>query len=456
MVRNSSPVKLLMVLLSWVVLVPSVLATEVTTSEAGDSALELEYPLPPEGKALKGKVAQSAIYQQDISPLGNRSPLLFVHGGNGERQPLFRWDKVLKRFEKDPDFKKTFKVFLMRYDSNESLKVIVPQCSNAIVDLYEKTGRRPITVMALSLGGNVMQGALLDPRVDKCVDKVVAMATPFHGSPLFSSDWFVHSIYKNKFHPLSRVVDNLDYRIYFSLHPAYQKELRWDNFDRHMPQTGSFKSRLPFGPKGDLTVRRDENTKLAEINKKDEVNKYKFVTFAGYLVNPYITKVRGFGKRLEHALLGPYRLFALRVPAQLGRENQMLKVMGNQIAQVEGTEGSPESNQKHRYYSLNDGLTPVSSALYLPPEAVRKHHLLHEDDIPGLHKYLDVRFARVFRNIDHVTFVDGATPHRGSNLVVDKLHPEQGRRHIFDWMLSEIMHNHRHSRSTPQGKVSAK
>ncbi|HEY9868180.1 MAG TPA: hypothetical protein V6D08_03150, partial [Candidatus Obscuribacterales bacterium] len=90
-------------------------------------------------------------------------------------------------------------------------------------------------------------------------------------------------------------------------------------------------------------------------------------------------------------------------------------------------------------YALNDGITPVSSALYLSPEACKTHMLLHESDIRSLKPAIDVRKARVFRNINHITFVTGKPPHRGSPLVRDELNPEQPEQQIFDWMLADLL-----------------
>jgi hypothetical protein len=45
----------------------------------------------------------------------------------------------------------------------------------------------------------------------------------------------------------------------------------------------------------------------------------------------------------------------------------------------------------------------------------------------------------VFRQIDHITFVDGYRPHGYSDELRDELAPELGSRTIFDWMLVDLM-----------------
>jgi hypothetical protein len=128
-----------------------------------------------------------------------------------------------------------------------------------------------------------------------------------------------------------------------------------------------------------------------------------------------------------------------QIRAQLGREQAALMVLNREISRVDtGPAGAKLSDGVH-VYALNDGITPVSSALYLSPEALKTHMLLHESDIQKLSPAIDVRRARVFRNISHVTFVDGTPPHRGSKLVRDELRPDEQPQLIFDWMLADLL-----------------
>jgi hypothetical protein len=53
----------------------------------------------------------------------------------------------------------------------------------------------------------------------------------------------------------------------------------------------------------------------------------------------------------------------------------------------------------------------------------------------------DVRVARTFRNVDHLTFIDGCRPHHTRSLLQDELNPQAGARDVFAWMLSDILDN---------------
>lgn len=428
-----------------------------------------DYPPPPLGKVLHSRPQKSIIYQLDTEELGNRKPLILIHGGNGEFRNLFRWDKAISYFNSSPEFKDNYKIYLLRYDSGKDLSQILPEVKDEFIALNKNAGGKPLTIMALSMGGNLVQELLLDKDADQVIERVIALSTPFHGSPLFSADWFQWSFYKSRLKPITRVVDSLDYRIYFSRHHNYQSDLKWDNADGLVPQVGHFRSKLPLGPAGTLTLSRDSNKDLAKVNKKDQVNKYKIVAYGGYLVNPVIDNTHPHN-HIENGLLAAYRFFTVRIPAQLGREGPALKVLNSEIsrvttnadatsarkektgvkndrATVEGAATGVEIEnplKKHvpanpHYYGLNDGITPVCSSIFLSDEVMKQYPAIHEADLPRIAELVDVKKARVFRNIDHVSFVEGAPPHRGLQLVFDELHPEDGEHSVFEWMLAELL-----------------
>ncbi|PZM81593.1 MAG: hypothetical protein DKT66_20545 [Candidatus Melainabacteria bacterium] len=398
-----------------------------------ESDLIFHMPVLNPGDVFKQKPERLEVFQQDHSPLKGREVLLLIHGGGGEYQSMFRWDKALAYFDADQQFKKKFKVFLLRYDTTDSLNDEIDQAKKLIPELAKGAGK-PITIMALSMGGNVVQGAIADPEVADCIDRAICMGTPFHGSPLFSADWYQYSLLQHKFGPFTRMMDAVDYRLYFSRHKNYQADLKWDNLDGGIPSIGSFKGLTPIGPKGNLNPENDAGNVLRKINE-GKVDKAKIIAYAGYLVTPEVlcmTKKR----RLESYILAPYRFFTVRMPAQLGREQPALKVLSTKIGKVKAAD---ETGLSTRKFALNDGITPISSALFLPPQVVRDYPILKEDDLSGLRPHLDIRLGRVFRNIDHVTFVDGVPPHRGTKFMKDELHPEDGAHTIFDWMLDELL-----------------
>jgi hypothetical protein len=398
--------------------------------------VDTSFPLPLHGKQLKHRPLDVVIYQQDTQPLGDRKALLMVHGLRGEYRYEYRWNKLIKRFLDYPEFNRKYKIYLARFDSTSTLNKSVPQFKAAVNALYAKAGK-PITMMALSLGGALIHESMQDANFDQKIELVLALAAPFHGSPLFCSDWFQYSVYKNLAYPWTRLDHSIAYRMYFDRNPNLLEDLRWDNCDTYIPEVGHFRSLLPFGPQGDLTIQEDSNFKLARMNSDHKVDKTKFITYAGYLINPYLLPT--FRRQIENTILAPYTLITSKVPAHLAREHPVLSMLNREISRVVPGENAPKVGNWPHVYGLNDGIAPVNSAIFLPDEVCKQHPLASEEELKKIKSKVDVRLARVFRNIDHLTFVDGYRPAHGSRLIQDQLNPNHGSRTIFDWILSDLM-----------------
>jgi hypothetical protein len=418
-------------------LASDLLATKTTTSLAGKVGVaHQEFSKPPMGKALKKSVRSAHIYEFDETPLGNRQPFLLVHGLRGEFYRTFRWTKVATNFSNDPTFNKKYKIYLLRYSTLVPLADSVPQFREQINGLSEECDHRPITITALSIGGNLVYEGMLDKKTDSQVRLVMTLGTPFHGSPLFTRNWVQYSIYKNFAMPWTRVDHSLAFRFYFHHNPNLEKDLPWDNTDHAIPEVGRFYSWLPLGPSGTLTVENSENKYLAAINL-NPVDKKKFITYSGYLLNPYM---RSEPMRIaETTLLAPYTVLAMKVPAHFAREHAVLKMLNCVIGSVVVAKPAVGKAKTPFLYQLNDGITPVNSAIFLSNNVLGKTTAANESSLAGLKKLTDVRQARVFRNIDHLTFIDGFRPSHSTSLLRDELDPEGGSKNIFNWMLSDIL-----------------
>jgi hypothetical protein len=377
----------------------------------------------------------ATIYEYDKKPLGDRVPFLLVHGLHGEFYPYFRWDKVAKHFNADPEFANRFKVYFMRYDSRAELAKTVPAARDSLDDLYQASHERPICVMALSMGGNLTYEAMLNEKTDKQVALLMTLGTPFRGSPLFSSDWLQYGIYKNPETPWMRIDHALAYRIYFDHNPNLLSDLTWDDSDHAIPNIGPFSSKWPLGPHGDLTVADTINRRLLGLNSH-VVDRKKIITYGGYLINPYL--MPGAARFIETKIMAPYTLFTVLLPAHLAREHPVLKMLNRTIATVIATPEAVSRAETPFVYALNDGITPLSSALFLPANVLASQAISKESDVPKLKNAIDVRIARVFRNIDHLSFIDGYNPRIIPTALRDELSPESGHRRLFSWMLNDI------------------
>jgi hypothetical protein len=176
---------------------------------------------------------------------------------------------------------------------------------------------------------------------------------------------------------------------------------------------------------------------LIKVNSQP-FDKKKLITYSGYLLNPYmLPEARRF---VETTVMAPYTFWTMKVQAHMGKEHPVLNMLTKQIASSIPSEIAEERAQTPFVYQLNDGITPVVSALFVPDKVMRTEDVAHEEDLSKLKDQLDVRQARVFKNIDHLTFIDGWRPLRASAAISDELNPGDTARPIFDWMLADILH----------------
>ena len=362
------------------------------------------------------------------------SPLLIVHGLRAEYYPGFRWHKLIKKLSANNEFANKFKIYLARYNSLDLLDKTVPLMQKKIGELYHASGNKPIVTLALSIGGNLVYESMLKPETDKQIKLLLAMGTPFHGSPLFCADWLQYGIYRNLSFPWTRVDHSVAYRLYFARNPNLLKDYRWDNCDNAIPSRGHFKSKLPFGPKGYVMPETSGNQRMVALNQQN-FDKNKLITYSGYLLNPYQLPQR---KRfIENTFLSPYSMFTT-LPAYIAREHSVLKMLNRVIATVPPTEEAAKKFKTNFVYGLNDGISPVISSLFIPYTNCAQENLVREVDLMNVKPFIDVRKARVFRNIDHLTYLDGNRPGVLPGIMRDELNPDAGTRDIFNWILLDL------------------
>jgi hypothetical protein len=382
---------------------------------------------------IKTKPQGVELFQGDDTEIGTRKPLLLINGLHSEYFKQLHWTRLMKHLSQDSQFNKTYKIYFARYDSEAPFTETVPAFKKAIVDLHGWTGGQQTTILALSIGGNVVHCAVCDKQVSSMVERVLTLGTPFHGSPLFAEDWIQYSLYKNPSILLSRYVDSLTVHAYLYKNRVLAKFLGWDNFDRLMPDSGQFSSIIPFGPKGVLTADADTNTSLYRLNASDDLDKTKFVTYAAYLPNPFTSR-QHFVPRMASHLFTSQLFYTVVLP----KPRPFLKLFNWELSRVI-CKRDQAAGMRH-CYAMNDGVAPVTSALFLPSNALNKSSTVaDESSIEQLSRQIDVGKARLFRGIDHLTFVDGSRPLFSPKLLKDQLNPAESSRAIFDWIRFDLM-----------------
>ncbi len=397
----------------------------------------------PAGTRQRKRPTDVKIYEFDQKPLAERRPFLLVHGLRGEYYPYFRWQKVAEKLVKNEEFNTRYKIYLIRYSSLDRFDVVLPKFKDALTSLYSATKQRPLSMMALSMGGNIAYEALTDPAIDAKVALLFTMGTPFHGSPLFCKDWMNYTVYKRLAWPWTRIDHNLAYHLYFTKNSMLRQDLAWDNFDEAIPEAGPFKSKLPFGPKGILTVGDTINLRLSKVNSAP-VDRKKLITYGGYIASPYL--VPGFKRYIETTASYPAFLLNNSFPAHFGREHPVLEFINRDMTNMQVSKKIAKQAGSPFVYGLNDGITPVTSAIFLPPGVERAQFLARETDFEKVRDKTDVGLARVFRNVDHLTFIDGVRPmnpiiNKVNTQFRDELNPADGQKDIFDWMIKDILNS---------------
>ncbi len=401
-------------------------------------AKQYSFPVLQNQLDLPREQSRGQIYELDNQPLGNRLPLLLIHGGTGENQPCFRWYNFLNRTRHYPEFSKRYKVYLYRYNSSKRLEKLSLELQKSLLDLYEYSEDKPITIAALSLGGNLTQVALGNPIVSSTVDTVLTMGTPFHGSPLFSQEWFESSLDRHPLFPISKNFHALGYRLYFKGHANYLADLKWDNLDSLIPEIDRFEIRTTKHPVNYAAAA--SNTQLAMLNAGVSLDKSKFITYAGYLENHYHRTL--LRRILENTIGLPYTLVVMKLPLLLGHNNSVLKLLSKEMSRVRINHQASHPAANPHIYKFNDGITPVTSAIFLSPEALRECPLLTTKNLDDLRFVVDVRLARVFHNVSHISFMDGVPLKGWSSLIRDELHPESGKKKILDWAIEDLLYSH--------------
>jgi hypothetical protein len=412
-------------------------------------------PTLPDQHAIKYTPQAVQIYQYDASPIDGREPLLLVHGLEDEYVRGLHWGKVCRYLNSNPQFKQRYKIFLARYNSLAPEKETETAFKPALRELADSQHKK-LFVVALSISGDIVRNAMDDPDVDNSIRKVVALGSPFHGTPLFNRDWMFYSSFKRHKFPLVKLDRYLAYSIYFRHHQNLLKDYYWDNYDMEVPDIGPYKFRVPLLVKGCV---------VPPVKKPDGINcdghGEKFVVYAGYYQNQYIEKMnRSLMFSILHA---PCSFFYTTLPAHLGDEHAALRLLNYEIAFVD-----QRQKKEHSSYFYNDGVAPVSSSLSLASAEVRaadsdaSHTLKSEAEV----KIENVAFdpskedkssaqkdpppqklafkstagkARLFANIDHVTFLDGYRPIASPKNLTDQLSPNEKPRPIFGWLLSDML-----------------
>ncbi len=196
-------------------------------------------------------LAPVCIREVNSTPLGERLPLILIHGLNAK--DFFAppqtdvWDNFLNYHNNNPALKAIYKSYLLSYYSNA---VGISELGSALCDVMDKMnqgdpdnfGNKNIVLVGHSMGGLVARsslafqqnfGAFNGKPLGERVLKIITLATPHHGSPLANGparNWRAGVGWE-------AVISNADNfnLLFWSTGPGWNQvnrsDLRWDNYD---------------------------------------------------------------------------------------------------------------------------------------------------------------------------------------------------------------------------------
>lgn len=374
------------------------------------------------------------IYEFDRTPLGKRIPVILVPGRAEEFQQNSWWKGFNDISSQDKEFRRNFKLYTFLYNSKEELDVQAHGFAEDLRKRFSKLPKdQPLMLVTYSLGGVITRETLKEQSILDRVDTQIAIAVPFHGSPLFDPDWFSQYLDPPNRSPIRRFWDRLIYRGYMFGKSNLTRGLKWDNFDRSKPQF-------------QVDVAGDQATHVVppyvEYPFVDEIRE-RTIIYASYLENSYTHSNQPFNPFklprfvLDKSVKLPKELVATVLPLYGFSVHSVFTYMNHQMANIPTyTPEDPQGKNTH-LYRFNDGAIPLSSMLFLKPS-----NKPYDDDLWGLVGASTTRNVRIFVNIDHMHI--GEYSFRKSILKrPDLVHPEDGERSPHSWIIHDLNQRYR-------------
>ncbi len=416
------------------------------------------------------KEVRSGLNGYDASPLGNRTPLILIHGIGASAGTEFNWERFLDVANKDSNLMSRYKIYLYHYDSSRSVPDISNNLQLTLKHFIEAHQEKPIKILAYSEGGLLTRNALQDPYLDRHTDEVITIATPFHGSPLANPDWVRQQIKTESRFSLMRMSQKLAYGITKKLYPSFKEDFHWDNFDGALPAEQLAQS-------------------ATAISSKDYAlaNKKRFVTYGSYFgleVDPALMsekldnaahtpkeKVMVGNLFRRNVLFSVVRHTIAKLPLATGRptpgsettkadaplinqtvaSNAMVAIADNSgkpttltpaINAPGASSGTPYAQTPPRISMMmfNDGISPISSTLWLGRYiSTQQGAAISTDKLwETLKKLKGNSNTRLFAGMDHRNWMDGTT-RTGQDQIQDLLNPNEPPRTIFGWIIYDLM-----------------
>jgi pimeloyl-ACP methyl ester carboxylesterase len=415
-------------------------------------------------------------YQSSLHPTlnqGNKTPLILIHGIAAEDDKYYHWARFLEFADQNPSFQKRFNVLLFRYDSTQSVPELSIKLQKALKAFIQETGGKQFRILAYSEGGLLTRNALQDPFINAHTEKVITVATPFHGSPLASPEWFKQQLTHDSILSPVRMTNRISYWVAKKKFPSFESDFKWDNFDQAMKEPSAVGNRsqkqqqdakayataysnkfITYGSYFGVDIDPDQKLpKALGIQETLPVEKPQLRNpfskhFMFSLVRNNISKMPleylpwNWNKK-EGTPVSPTTALVKSLPAPHAAAQTSEDPVS--LAAVASTQKAPRSRDGFSQDMIplmvyNDGISPITSSLWLgrfTPDIQQSNNPSNRL-LQALKNLKGKPAARLFAGLDHRDWMDGST-RINSARVKDMLHPEEPSKTAFEWFIYDLM-----------------
>jgi hypothetical protein len=439
----------------------------------------------PKSQAIHPKTLNHLFPYKDDLVKGtedDRTPIILIHGIGAETdRNYFNWARFLEFTDAKPEFQKHYKVYLYRYDTTRSVPDLSKDLQEDLLEFVSSLHGRKIRILAYSEGGLLTRNVMQDPVINAHTERVITIATPFHGSPLANPDWVKEELKEESSFSAVKMTNSLSYWIAKKKYPTFESDFQWDNFDKALSYQPAEQPKKPsdyvtaysnklitygsyFG--GSEVDPNGELPKALGLEKPLPKEKTRLrMPWSRHLM---FTLIRKNISRLPLAYL-PFR----KKPAQTDVApqhvaNQDIVIQGDQITKLpkemeqevlaltaSALDAPEEPSAAAVAQALdqaaeallplmlyNDGISPISSSLWLGRFTASPNQNLMKMNPTGqmwqaLKGLQSKNCARLLPGLDHRDWMDGTTRY-DTNTLPDLLHPAEPARSTFDWLLMDL------------------
>jgi hypothetical protein len=343
-------------------------------------------------------------------PLGNRTPLILVHGNNNETKDQYLWGDFIERAGQDSDFAGSYKMYLFRWDSSRSNNLNGLALGGSI-DNEEDLNNREVVILAHSRGGIVsryymndyvtLNGGFYGQSGGEHVKYLVTLATPHRGSPGADPVWTIFSFDYNYSDAFSLLLSKayLD-----KIHNENHIYLQWDDVDNELTDEMVCWNVAYLNNNQYCGYLWANQTDLLTLNQQES----------------YLGKIIAYGGNEFDGELSEseHEEFISRIQEERKIEifydhwglSYFSGLMADMPVIPNGYPGNP-IDDTYRRFQANDGMVPLDSALLLKPGSgdlfhVEGGNLVFDEDELRNHCQVEECHIIVNRQTDHMDFLD--------------------------------------------------